>query len=177
MITERQIEIGRKLLGTGLVKSFYHSVELVEDQKGKKFPAYKTGAEQLYVGPDDRKQMFAYIRQSGQASRLEERPDGGCSKSYRMGIPHRIVVFKDREDRDFDALVQKMLSISFLKDVSLLSFHTNAFQLSKDESPIGDFSFDATTFYMAIDLQIKIWLSAKDCEDRPCIAHPNPICS
>lgn len=177
MITEMQIELARQLLSTGLLTAFYHSVELVEDKEGKKYPAYKIGAEQFYCGPDDTKQMFGYIRQSGAATKLEEKLEGGCNKMYKVAIPHRIVIFKDQEERNFDSLVQKLLRVSFAHNVGFVSFNTNAFQLGKEESPIGNFAFDATTFYLAIDIQIKMWLSIRMCDEEECITYPNPICS
>lgn len=169
MITEKQIEIARSLNTAG-IDTVFHSVELVEDEKGTKFPAYKVGSEQYYCGPDDRKKMFAYIRQNGAATKIRE--DG---KMYLMQAPCRIVIFQDHVKDDFDSLIRQFLRIAFIKDVSLLSFTNNAFQLAKQESPIGKFSFDATTFYLAIDVQIRFWLFSSQCEDDLCITFSNPI--
>lgn len=177
MITEKQIEIANVLLATGIVQSVYHSAELVADEKGLKFPAYKIGNEQFYIGPDDTKKMFAYIRQTSAAVRIREDMLGGCYKLYRIYAPHRIVIFQDHVKEDFDLLSRKMLAASFLKDVSLVSFNNNAFELAKQESPIGQFSFDATTFYLAVDLQIKLTLTIDNCITDTCIVYPNPICS
>jgi hypothetical protein len=176
MITEKQIEIGHALLATGLVNSVYHSVELVEDKNGVRFPAYKIGAEQFYIGPDDTMKMFAYIRSFGQAVRQEEIKDGSCSKLYKMSAPHRVVIFQDHATGNFDAMINKLLSLSFIKDISLVAYSNNAFQLGKQESPIGDFAFDATTFYLAIDVQIKFLIFSDKCDEDPCINYPNPIC-
>lgn len=175
MITEKQIEIGKALIATTLVQKVFHSAELVEDEKGGKFPAYKVGKEQFYCGPDDSKKMFAYIRKNGPAFRLTEGKEGSEDKLYRMSAPHRIVVFQDHVKDDFDALTQQLLNVAFIKDVSLVSFDNNAFHLSKQESPIGNFSFDATTFYLAIDVQIKFWLFSNQCKSDSCVVYPNPI--
>lgn len=177
MITEKQIEIANALIATGLVNSVYHSAELVEDEKGIRFPAYKIGAEQIYIGPDDTKKMFAYIRSAGPATRAEEGREGSCSKMYRIQAPHRVVIFQDRVKENFDALISNLLSLTFLKDVTLVSYNNNSFQLGKQESPIGSFAFDATTFYLAIDILIKVWIFPNLCKDDSCIVHPNPICS
>lgn len=176
MIIEKQIEIGNALLATGLVNSVYHSAELVEDDKGVRYPAYKVGAEQFYIGPDDTKKMFAYIRTNGSAVRQIEDKEGSCSKMYKISAPHRVVIFQDRVSGNFDAIISKLLSLTFIKDISLVSFNNNAFQLGKHESPIGTFSFDATTFYLAIDIQIKFWIFPNKCDEDPCIIYPNPIC-
>lgn len=176
MITEKQIEIADVLLSTGLIDKVYHSCELVEDEKGVKFPAYKVGDEQFYVGPDDGKKMFAYIRSNGAASTSRNLLEGSCAKMYTVNVPHRVVIFQDHVKDNFDAIIQKLLRVSFVKDVSLISFNNNAFQLAKQESPIANFAFDATTFYLAIDVQIKITLRGSQCDEDACIVHPNPIC-
>ncbi|MEJ7611362.1 MAG: hypothetical protein WKF88_09325 [Ferruginibacter sp.] len=176
MIIEKEIEIARALLATGLVEKVYHSVELVEDKAGAKFPAYKKGSEQYYVGPDDSKKMFAYIRHTGTVVKLDEKSEGSCRKTYQLGHPLRVVLFQDHVKEDIEALARRMLAIVFLKDVHLVSVTTNAFQLGKQESPLGDFSFDATTFYLAIDIQVRLWISLGECEEDTCIVHPNPIC-
>jgi hypothetical protein len=177
MITEKQIEIANTLIQSDLIDRVFHSVELVEDDKGAKFPAYKTGDEQYYVGPDDSKKMFAYIRTLGAAAKIGEGLEGSCSKMYRMGVPVRVVVFQDGTKDDFDSLIQRLLKVSFIKDVSLIGWNNNSFLLGKQESPIGNFAFDATTFYLAIDLQIKVWLYGNQCDEDVCKVFPNPIIS
>lgn len=174
MITEKQIEIAQSLNDAG-VSVVFHSVELIEDDKGVKFPAYKKGDEQYYVGPDDTRKMFAYIRQNGAATRAREDKEGSCSKMYLMQSPCRVVIFQDHTKEDFDALTRKLLRVGFIKDVSLVSFNANAFQLAKQESPIGDFAFDATTFYLAIDVLIKFWIFPNQCLSDECVIFPNPI--
>jgi hypothetical protein len=175
MITEKQIEIANKLIATGLVNKVYHSAELVVDSAGIKYPAYKVGAEQFYVGPDDTQLMYAYIRPNGTAQVTDQKPES-CGKLYKMAAPYRIVVFKDKEAGNFDALIQRLLIASFVKDVSLVSFTNDAFKLAQQESHMGDFAFDATTFYLAIDVKIFFWLSEKQCAEDACIIHSNPIC-
>jgi len=175
MITEKQIEIAKTLNAEG-VGSVFHSCELVEDEKGVKFPAYKKGSEQYYVGPDDSKKMFAYIRTNGAAYTGRSDAEGSCAKMYTINAPHRIVIFQDHCAEDFDALTRRFLNVGFIKDISLSSFNNNAFQLGRQESPIGKFAFDATTFYLAIDVVIKIQLRGSECNNDICIIHPNPIC-
>lgn len=175
MIVEKQIEIAKMLLETKLVSNVYHSVELFENDKGK-FPVYKQGAEQFYVGPDDAKQMFAYLRQTAPAQvRIEEKL-GSSEKMYWLQVPTRIVVFKDHEERDFDILTRQFLKPVFKPNISLVAFNGNAYQLAEQESPMGDFAFDATTFYLAIDVMIRIRVTSDDCEVDNCIVYPNPVC-
>jgi len=174
MITEKQIEIAGVLNAVG-VGTVFHSCELIEDDKGVKFPAYKIGNEQYYVGPDDTRKMFAYIRSLGAATRVREDKEGSCAKMYLMQAPCRIVVFQDHTSQDFDSLIRRLLKVTFISNVSLISFNNNAFQLGKQESPIGKFAFDATTFYLAIDVLIKFWIFPNQCEDESCPVYPNPI--
>lgn len=176
MITEKQIEIAQALINTGLVDKVFHSVELVEDKQGVKFPAYAIGAEQSYVGPDDVMGRFAYIRQIGVLKNSADELAGSCTGLTSLSVPLRIVVFKDHEKGNKDALLQKLLSFTFIKGITLQSVSTNAFQLGKQESVLGKFAFDATTFYVSIDVTVKLLLSSKMCEDDTCIVHPNPIC-
>jgi hypothetical protein len=177
MIVEKQIEIARKLIATGLVNNVYHSVEIVRDEKEEKYPAYKQGAEQFYIGPDDSKLMYGYIRQNGTVQVVDQKMESGCSKIYKVSAPHRVVVFKDKEAGNFDALVQQLLFCVFVKDVVLVSFTNDAFKLAQQESPMGDFAFDATTFYLAIDVKISVWLTERQCKEDSCIIHSNPICN
>jgi len=172
MITEKQIEIANALLSTGLIEKVWHSVELVEDKGGVKFPAY----QENYVGPDDTKKMFAYIRSSGPTYTGRNLLEGSGAKMYSLIAPHRIVIFKDHCSDNFDNLIRRLLRVAFIKDVTLSSFSSNSFQLAKQESPIGNFAFDATTFYLAIDVQIKLSVRQSECENDICIVHPNPIC-
>lgn len=176
MITEKQIEIAKELLATGLVKEVYHSVEIIETKDGPKVPAYARGSEQYYVGPDDSKGMFAYIRKTGPVKPANAEPMGSCSGMYKLAVPLRIVVFQDNVKEDHDSLIQRLLAFTFLSGVDLLSFTSNAFQLGKQEAPVGAFEFDATTFYMAIDVSAKIRITQTMCKEDTCIAHPNPIC-
>lgn len=175
MITEQQIKLAQLLLSTGVVSEVFHSVILYADENGDKFPVYAKGAEQYYIGPDDKKGRFAYIRQTGPVMKGNEVLEGSEKKMYLLSSANRIVVFKDRETENVDSLVRKLLKPCFSDFVSLSSYQHNAFQLEKQESPIAKFAFDATTFYVAIDVVIRWWASEEDCEE-PCITYPNPIC-
>jgi hypothetical protein len=175
MIVDRQIEIAKMLLEIGLVSSVFHSVELHQSDKGT-FPVYKKGTEEYYVGPDEKRQMFAYIRQTGASQTRTEEKLGSSDKMYWMQVPTRIVVFKDHEERDFDLLTRQFLKPVFKPMISLVSFTNDSNLLAEQESSMGDFSFDATTFYLAIDVLIRMRLTKDDCEVNNCIAYPNPIC-
>lgn len=177
MIQDVQIQIAKKLIATGLVQEVYHSVELYENESGKLFPVYSEGAEQIYIGPDDTKGRFAYIRQTGPAITTDTFKEGSESKYYKLSYPLRIVVFKDNEKENFDWLQKKLISFAFMPHVFLQAISNDAFKLGKQESPIGNFNFDATTFYIAIDVKATIVVGESICEENNCITTPNPICS
>jgi len=176
MIIEKQIEIAKALVATGLIHKVWHSVELIEDKNGIKFPAYSINGEQFYIGPKDTLHRFAYIRQMGVLKNNGNELVGGCSEFSTLSVPLRIVIFKDREKENHNALLQRLIKFTFIKGIKLRSISTNAFQLAKQESPIGDFAFDATTFYASIDVIAKIIISEKMCSEDICITHLNPIC-
>lgn len=177
MITEEEIKIANKIIDTGLVDEVYNSVELIADKKGELYPAYTKGKEQNYIGPDDSFKLYAYTRVNGVVTRVDQRLEGSCTKNYRISVPLRVVFFQDNREDNFDALAQRLMnSFIFLPDVTLTSFDSNPFRLAKQESPMGTFTFDETTFYLAVDIQLKIWISPNDCPENTCIVHPNPIC-
>lgn len=176
MIVDKQIEVAKILLSTNLLKQVYVDVELLQNDKGVKYPVYKTGNEQFYIGPDDTKDLFGYIRQTTPVNTIAEKNEGSCKKLYKLGIPSRIVVFKDHEERDFDTLISQLLKPIFSSFTSLISINRNAFQLAQQESPIGDFAFDATTFYCAIDVMLSTWISDTICEVNNCLIYQNPVC-
>lgn len=174
-MTEQQIKLATLLLSTGIVEEVYHSVTLFADEKGDKYPVYAKGAEEFYIGPNDKKKRFAYIRGTGPVMKGDEVMEGSEKKMYHLSAANRIVVFNDHEKEDFDYLIKKLLLPVFTDNISLLSYQHNAFQLAKQESPLGNFRFDATTFYLAIDVQVRWWIDSKYCDDEPCIIHANPI--
>ena len=176
MMTAQQISLANMLLATGVVGEVFHSVTLHADDKGEKYPVYAKGAEEFYIGPNDKKDRFAYIRQTGPVTKGDEVLEGSEMKMYRLSAANRIVVFKDREKEDFDSLIKKLLAPVFAESISLISYQHNAFALAKQESPIGNFAFDATTFYLAIDVSIRWWITADECADDRCVIYPNPVC-
>lgn len=176
MIVDIQKDIADALIKTGLIKKVYHSVQLIEDKKGVKFPAYKVGDEQFDLVPDDSKDRLCYIRQTGKLVTDQVSLEGSCSSLYKMKVPLRIVVFKDHEKDDFESITLKLLTATFLKNINLASVSNNAYELGRQECPVSDFNFDATTFYIAIDVIAKFSINSNMCEIPACIVHPNPFC-
>lgn len=177
MTTDKQIEIARALVATGLINKAFHSVELLPDAEGTgSFPAYKVGKEQYYVGPADNKGRFAYIRESGLTVRAEFDNTGSANKGYRVTTPCKVVIFSDHETADFEKLKTKLMNaFIFLPDVDFTSVSADAFVNGKNESPIGDYAFDATTFYIVVNIVIKGRLHRSNCPSEICVNHTNPI--
>lgn len=175
MTTAHQILIGNKILETGLVKKFFHSVQLLKDEKRQiLYPAYPSGAEYTYSGIDDSRGLFGYIRTNGDMSGAPFKI-ASCDRSYTVTAPMRVVFFNDNEDRNQEELIRRLTTFTFLRNVNLVRIITDKFRLVTEESPVFRENFDGKTFYVAFDIQVTFILLPSDCESDDCIIHPNPI--
>lgn len=176
MVTKEQIIIAETILSTGLVKEVYHSCELIRNEENKlMFPAYKSGKENIYVGVDDTKDLFCYIRNNGSVTVLNNTLVSSCNKSYEVSVPMRAVFFNDNETRDFGLLTTNLSKFIFLKDVFLTRIVRDKYILSAEESTLWKTRFDGNVFYIAIDFTIKKFLQTSSCEEDLCAYYPNPI--
>lgn len=174
MTTAKQVELAHLIADTGLVKKVFHSCQLLRDQEGIMYPAYKRGAEYIYTGIDDTKELFAYIRENGDIISTPFKL-AACSKSYQMTAPFRVVYFHDSEERDFDYLIRQLTAFTFTSNVSLVKLTTDKFRLVKEESPIFREKFDGKTFYIAVDIYLNFIYTKDECETDNCNSLPNPI--
>lgn len=176
MTTAQQIIIANKILETGLVTAVYHSCQRLRDEQSQRFfPVYQKGAELPYVGIDDAKGLFAYIRSNGDMVAKVSRV-GSCLNTYDMSAPLRVVFFNDHERRNFEYLVLQLSAFTFMPGLALTRIITDAQQLLRDEQPTFNHNFDGGTFYVAFDITINFLLLPNDCEQKPCEVQPNPIC-
>jgi hypothetical protein len=176
MTTEKQIAIANMIIATGLVSKVYHSCQLLRDDQSQRFyPVYQRGAEQPYIGIDDTKGMFAYIRGNGDTTAAMAKI-GSCPTTYDMAAPVRVVFFNDYEKRDFNTLVTKLSSFTFLGGLKLTRIITDTHRLLREEQPTFQHSFDGLTFYVAFDITINFLHLPSDCEQKDCVTWPNPIC-
>lgn len=160
---------------TGLVKKFFHSVQLLKnEQSAILYPAYPLGNEYTYSGIDDTRGLFGYIRTNGDIAGTSFKI-ASCERSYSMSAPMRVVFFNDNEDRNQEELIRRLSTFTFLKNVSLIRIITDKFRLVKEESPIFRQNFDGKTFYAAFDVLVTFILLPSDCETDDCIIHPNPL--
>lgn len=176
MTTEHQINIAKEILKTGLVSRVFHSCHLLRDEQAQQFfPVYKRGEDQPYIGIDDSKGLFAYIRANGDATPRDAKL-GGCLHNYDMLAPLRVVFFSDNEKRDFNVLTTQLAAFTFVPPVKLVRIITDTHRLLREEQPIYTHSFDGQTFYIAFDITINFLLLPSHCEQKNCVAFPNPIC-
>lgn len=176
MTTDLQLQIARHIIGTGLVHSMFHSCELIKDVENRTLhAAYKQGAEYIYVGIDDQKALYGYIRTNGDANSVPLKITS-CRRSYDVDTPLRVVFYNDQEDRDHEWLTTKLASFTFLTGVTLQRVIVDKFRLQREESDVQDPNFDGRIFYVAFDIVVNTILLPSDCAVNNCPVHPNPIC-
>lgn len=150
----------------------YYNAETIVNDKGIKKPAIPQKAEYIPLSPEDTREII-YIRRNGDDEVIEELKIGSCVKSYKMRSPLRIVYFKDHTSDHKKVLSQLMQSI-LIKSTKLNKIIQDKWKLQKDESS-GDYNFDASTCYFAIDIYA-IWeLMPDSCEEDFCIEGENPL--
>lgn len=89
MFYEYQKKIAEKLLKNTVLETVFVNAQLLERDKDI-FPAYRENNEFVYLGVDDTKGLFAYVRQTDNV-RLETVYTEGCNYLYRANTPFRIV--------------------------------------------------------------------------------------
>lgn len=149
----------------------FHSVELFTNDAGEKLPVLSSNYD-TDLAPTDQREII-YIRRNGEDEVIDELKLSGCGKSYRMRSSIRIVFFKDHADQHGKILTQLMQSV-LITGTKLQKVIQDKFKLLKDESS-GEYKFDATTAYFAIDIYA-LWLLIPDtCEQDFCIELENPL--
>lgn len=174
MTIDKQQEIAQAILNTGLVKKVYHSCEMLQGEGGRLYPAYPTGSEYIYVGMDDRKELFAYIRFNGDAVATPFKK-ASCENASDVRTPLRVVFFSDSEDRDRNFLTTKLSSFTFVPGVILQRIITDKYKLVREESDVYQAHIDGHVFYMAVDVLVKTILLSDTCNNAQCEIHQNPI--
>jgi hypothetical protein len=176
MTTNAQIEIANKILETGLLTKVYHSCQALRDEVSQKFlPVYRKGAQLPYVGIDDTKGFFAYIRANGDMTAKISRV-GSCENAYDIVAPFRVVFYNDKERRSFEHLIAQLSVFTFLPIVKLNRIINDAGRLLKEEQPNYNANFDGQTFYVAFDITVSFVLLPNTCEQDLCTVYQNPVC-
>lgn len=177
MTTQKQLDIAQALLETGLVGKVFHSCQLIRntDQQNL-YPAYPKGTDFIYIGPDDTKGVFAYIRANGDTVAVPNKV-ASCARNYELTAPLRVVIYHDIETRNHQDLQRRLASFTYLTGVTLVRMIDDKFRLVREESDLYRQHFDAKTFYIAFDITVSILLLQSECEaEEPCEVKANPIC-
>lgn len=176
MTTEFHQQIAQAILATGIVPKVFHSCELVRNlETGRTYPAYKIGADYIYVGSDDTQGMYAYIRANGDATSVPLKLTS-CARQYEVTTPLRVVFYNDIEERDQHFLQTKLATFTFLTGVTLQRVIVDKFRLAREENTINDPKFDGKVFYLAFDIVVNTVLLPNNCAADECPVFPNPIC-
>lgn len=173
MFVDKQIEIAKKLVDAGLLTKVYHSVFFVENETGK-YASYRSGDEFYYVGADDRKGRYGYLREAGPTLVHRHELVSGTSKSYYLDATFRLVVFNDFEKEDRNEIIRRLIKFSFGHGIFLKAIHTDPFEVAKTETIKMDYNFGGNTLFISIEFVIRQLVNEGDCEGE-CIIYPNPI--
>lgn len=165
-----------KLLADGLVSKVYHDVIIIEEEKNR-YPVFPKGDEFIYVGVDDSKHMSCYFRQTGEMRNVKT-SYLSCQPWYTTRVPYRMVLFNDFEKRNFDSLNAAFINTMFEAHIDFTALITDRKRLLQDESSPKNFTFGASTYFIAIDFTLTLQVYKNTCEEAiGCEAIPNPICT
>jgi hypothetical protein len=162
-------------LSNSLLQNFdevHHSVEIIQNDKGEKLPAYPLDDEFIDVVFSDQKETV-YIRRNGDDEVMEELKISSCSKSYRMRTPIRIVYSKDFAG-DHNTILFKLMQSALIGGTKLKGIVRDKWKLQKEESS-ARLRLGATSAYFAVDLYVFWQLLPDTCEQEICLTLENPL--
>lgn len=149
----------------------YHSVEIFTNDKDEKLPVVSSDYD-IVLAPTDQRETI-YIRRNGDDEVVDDLKLTSCGKAYKMRSSLRIVFFKDHAKQHNKILSQLMQSV-LINGTKLKGVIRDKFKLQKDEST-GDYKFDESTAYFAIDIYALWHLIPDTCDDDFCIELENPL--
>lgn len=162
MTYEIQKAIAQKIILKGLVTTAYICAYLI-DKDNVLIPAYPSGNRFDYVGTDDTKGNYAYIRENGEWN-FETKEQLSCSSWLcKVTIPMRIVFFGGNGNRDSKIAV--CMTALHGNGCVVKSVITDKYQLFRSEQRGAEnrlFPYDKT--YFAIDFSIVQLLTSNECE-------------
>lgn len=162
-------------LANSLLSQFdevFHSVEILQNEKGEKLPTFPVNDEYIDVVFSDTKETV-YIRRNGDDEVFEDLRIGSCVKSYKMRTPLRIVYSKDYAE-DHTTILFKLMQSVLTGGTKLKGIVRDKFKLAKDEST-GKLRLGASSAYFAIDVYVFWNLLPDSCEQDICIELQNPL--
>jgi hypothetical protein len=161
-------------LSNSLLQSFdevFHSVEIIQNDKGEKLPAYPLEDEYIDVVFSDTKETV-YVRRNGD-DEAEELKIGSCVKSYKMRTPVRIVYSQDQA-KDHNTILFKLMQSVLIGGTKLKGIVRDKFKLQKEEST-ARLRLGATSAYFAVDVYVFWQLLPDNCEQEICLTLENPL--
>jgi CRISPR/Cas system CMR subunit Cmr6 (Cas7 group RAMP superfamily) len=162
-------------LSNSLLQSFdevFHSVQIIQNDKGEKLPAYPLEDEYLDVVFSDTKETV-YIRRNGDDEAIEDLKIGSCVKSYKMRTPVRIVYSKDFAT-DHNTILFKLMQSVLIGGTKLKGIVRDKFKLQKEEST-ARLRLGASSAYFAVDVYVFWQLLPDNCEQEICKTLENPL--
>lgn len=163
------------ILKSGLVTKVYQDVIILENG-GNRYPAYRVGDDYEYIGVDDTKLLFCYVRQIGNVEKIKTEFTSSAQKTFISKVGYRFVFLNDWEKRNFDSLYSKILQITNFKNIDFRKLITDRNQLLKDESKPKAFVFGGFSFYCGLDIDLTFRMLVDECETPvDCDNMPNPL--
>lgn len=162
-------------ISNSILQSFdevYHSVEIIQNDKGERLPAYPQNDEYIDVVFSDTKETI-YIRRNGDDEVQDELKISSCSKSYKMRTPLRIVYSNDYA-KNHSEIIFKLMQSVLIGGTKLKGIVRDKFKLAKDEST-AKLNLGATSAYFAIDVYAYWNLANDSCEQDFCVDIVNPL--
>lgn len=168
-------QIAEALLKTGLIRKFYHGVQLVKQQDKTKAPAYSIGNELFYVGPDDSREDIAYMRVTGPSKTAKGERISSAGPTFKVITPQRIVITSSSA-KPITEVFKDILEITNVEGVKIVSFSNDSEKIGREETGIE--FINEWGLYCAIDIQIAATMHPgrkAGCEQN-CETLQNPIC-
>lgn len=150
----------------------YHSVEITINDKGEKMPSAPIGGKYIDLPFTDQRETI-YIRRNGDDEVQDDLRLSSCDKGYKMRTQLRIVYARDHIEKHNEILTHLMQAV-LTGGTKLNRIIQDKWKLQKEESS-GDYNFDATSAYFALDIYALWTLQPDTCEQDFCIDIINPL--
>ena len=171
-----QLEIAQRLIANTPIETVYIGVG-INKKDGKALPTYPTGSGFEYVGLDDTKGLFAYIRNIGEW-RFEMIKPKSCGYLYNIAIPLRLVVVGVNRGLELDNLILKIFDLLNPKTLIQRAIvePDQLFALEQAGIDSDKVFFNQFDNYFAVDFQMFVTISSSACVELNCNLENYKIC-
>ena len=171
-----QLEIAQRLVANTPIETVFIGASIVK-KDGKAMPTYPTGSGFEYIGLDDTKSLFAYIRNIGEW-RFEMVKPKGCGYLYNIAIPLRLVVIGLNKGLEFDNLILKVFDLLNSKTLIQRAIvePDQLFAIEQAGVDADKVFFTQYDNYFAIDFQMFATVSSTACVELNCNLENYKIC-